>query len=52
MISLVTNLVRRFKLVPVPLEGESFEQTKKRYEAATEELTFTPGNWDIKLERR
>jgi cytochrome P450 len=52
MVSLVVNLVRRFKLISVPLEGETFEQMKKRYEKGSEELSFTPGNWDIKLQRR
>jgi len=52
MVSLVVNLVRRFKLLPVPLEGETFEQLQKRYEKGNEELSFTPDNWDIRLERR
>ena len=52
MIGLVSHLVKRFKLKPVSLEGENFDATRKRYEKGSEELSFTPDNWDILLEKR
>ena len=52
MVAMISHLVCRYKIYPVALEGETLEDTKKRYEKGSEELSFTPDNWDIKLERR
>jgi cytochrome P450 len=52
MVALLSQLVRRFLIQPVPLEGETFEALKQRYEKGSEELSFTPDKWDIRLERR
>lgn len=52
MLAMVSNLVKQYMMSPVQLEGETWEETRKRYEVGHEELSFTPDNWDIKLERR
>ena len=52
MVSLVSHLVQRYKIHPVPLDGENFETMYKRYEKGTEELSFTPGAWNLRLEKR
>lgn len=52
MLAIVSHVVKTYILSPVALEGETFEDTRKRYEKGNEELSFTPDNWDIKLERR
>jgi cytochrome P450 len=53
MVAFLSYVVKLFKLYPVEkFEGESMGEMRLRMEKATEELTFTPANFDLRFERR
>jgi cytochrome P450 len=53
MVAFLSHVVKMFRLYPVEkFQGESKDETKLRMEHGSEELTFTPGNFDLRFERR
>ena len=52
MVSLLSHMVRDYRLVMVPKGGESHEAMRQRYQFGSLELSFTPGDWDLGLEKR
>ncbi|WVQ78689.1 hypothetical protein IAT38_000776 [Cryptococcus sp. DSM 104549] len=52
MVAYLSLLVKRFRILPVRLDGESEEEMRERMMKGEEGLSFTPEKWAMKLERR
>ena len=52
MLSFLNTFIRRYRIEPVYLPGETKEQMVQRYLECTERITLGSGVWDIKLVKR
>ncbi|ORY34740.1 cytochrome P450 [Naematelia encephala] len=51
-VAFISHFVKHFKILLIQQPGETWEMTKERMLHATQELTYTPANFDLKLEKR
>lgn len=52
MVGLISHVVREYRVRPVHLPGEGWKGMRERVLRCSEELSLTPGEFDLELEKR